>query len=74
MGSSCSRSFYQCFILSPAVQYCTLERSEGEHPFFFYSVLFIDVFIFLIYFNTNKFAESGFGFGVHSIVSSAQTF
>ena len=42
--------------------------------FLLFCVLFFDVSIFLIYFNTNKFVESGFGFGVHSIVSSAQTF
>ena len=42
--------------------------------FLLFCVLFIDVSIFLIYFNTSKFVESGFGFGIHSIVSSAQTF
>ena len=50
-------------------------REQGRaRIFLLLCVLFIDVFIFLIYFNTNKFVESGFGFGVHSIVFSAQTF
>ena len=51
------------------------EGSKGEHAFFFYSVFYLLMCLFCkIYFNTNKFVESGFGFGVHSIVSSAQTF
>ena len=32
------------------------------------------MYIYLIYFNTNNFVDSGCGFDVHSIVSSAQTF
>ena len=32
------------------------------------------MYIYLIYFNTNNFAESGCGFEVHSIASSGQTF
>ena len=67
MGSSCSRSSYQCFILSPAVQYCTLKRSKGEHPFFvdfmFYLCIYV-CFFYLIYFNPNNFVESGCGLEV----------
>ena len=67
MESSCSQSSYQCLILSPAVQYCTLERSKGEHPFFVDSVFYLCIHVcifFLIYFNTNNFVESGCGFEV----------
>ena len=50
-------------------------EEQGRAPIFLLIyVLFIDVFIYLIYFNTNNFVESGCGFKVHSIVSSAQTF
>ena len=50
-------------------------EEQGRAPIFLLIyVLFIDVFIYLIYFNTNNFVQSGCAFKVHSIVSSAQTF